>query len=333
MFSFKSALVTSALSLALSWLALGQQNCGDSIQSVESDGTISIDLSNFQADGISPSPAPAARHLDSCTWQVQSRNSTQDLVTVEFGQSAEGAGGFFHEGEMTQRRLLNNNAPGGVYYYRASNNQTVIWIKPRANVFSPGSMTARFNITAMPAADLELNQQLYFYRRNNTEYNPVKLDFSYNVGSTFNQTALKPAFLPPFNTSIITQTQTLGTQCYRITIPRSLLRAGEKLYISWRVDDAEQGRSGIRDDIGFDPAAPLGMRQDCISYTVYDADSENDPDTTSATDTAPISDNATTPVFSVTPPSITESNGAIRHSANVMLGLSMLVYAILHKPL
>ena len=80
---FKPVVLISALSLASSWSALTQgQECVGKIQPIQSNGTVRIDLSNFQANGISTDPAGG--NLDSCTWRVESLDSSGDSVLIDF---------------------------------------------------------------------------------------------------------------------------------------------------------------------------------------------------------------------------------------------------------
>ena len=184
---------------------------------VQSDGTVEIDLSTYLANGVSPAPDPEgamAGNLDSCVWQVESKNSGGNTVTVEFEQSSSDT--FFGHSEMNQNRLEQKTPPGGLYFYQANNNQTVIWVKPRANIFSPGTLTARFNISSMPLADLMLGQRLYFYRRN--ILSRARLHWTSVTMSAVRLMSqqLRPAFSDPFNTMMFNQQLSIESRCYRV---------------------------------------------------------------------------------------------------------------------
>ena len=308
--------------------------CVERIPVVQSDGTARIDISSYMASGVSSAPMDSmSGNLDSCTWRVDSRNSSGDAVTVNFEEMSTDA--FLALGEMTPGKLSQNDTSGGLYYYQADNNQTVIWIKPRMNIFSPGSLTARLNVTETPLVDLVFNQTLFFYRRNNTQFQPVKLDFDYQIGDEYNVSASAPAFPETFSTSVVSKKSMLESRCYRITIDKALLQSGSFLYLTWSVDDATGGGTGVRDDIGFAPYDVAGTNgQNCTGFTVSEVTpTPTASESTMVSTSAKISTSAGAASSSVTP-SITvdatcppTSGSASELAANIRLGLGMFAVA------
>ena len=240
-------------------------SCVERIPVIQSNGSVSINLSNYTASGVGYNLTANPGVLDSCIWRVENLDASKNAI-VDFGGADNST--LFRNGEMNENIRLSMNSTEGLYSYKMGSDpeRTVIWIRPGEKIFSPGSLTARLDLTENPNADLMLNQQWLFMRRNNNTYNAIIMNATYHAGDQFDEDSLQQLYW--FNTTNISEKGQVMNRCFNVTVYNNLLMSGKKVFIRYEINDLYQNRTGVRDDIALDFSPDLQGADGCEQFVL-----------------------------------------------------------------